>query len=258
MELDGAQRCFRFLKDSGLQIPIFITDRHKGIAKWVRTSEKKTQHFNDIWHVCKGLSKKIVKAAKEKGCEILLYWVKGIRNHLYWSAMSTKMGYGNLILAKWKSIIRHLTNKHEKHPDERFQNCAHGELQDRLWLQVGMCDKIINIFYTPISIPCGRKSCQCFLFFWKVGTKAHQRLSSILLKKTTLKDVAKLSTEAQTSCREGFHSTLNGWHPKMTHFSWLGTFCRLPILLKITVPLVSNTAVLGMSGKCSLQITALL
>jgi hypothetical protein len=67
MELDGAQRCFKYLKDSGLQIPIFITDRHKGIAKWVRTSEKETQHFNDLWHVCKGLCKKIVKAGKEKG-----------------------------------------------------------------------------------------------------------------------------------------------------------------------------------------------
>ena len=32
MELDGAKRCFKFLKDSGLQIPIFISDRHKGIA----------------------------------------------------------------------------------------------------------------------------------------------------------------------------------------------------------------------------------
>ncbi len=41
-----------------------------------------------------GLSKKIVKAAKEKGCEILLYWVKGIRNHLYWSAMSTRWDMG--------------------------------------------------------------------------------------------------------------------------------------------------------------------
>jgi hypothetical protein len=104
----------------------------------VRTSEKETQHFNDLWHVCKGLCKNIVKAGKEKGCETLVCWIKGISNHLYWSAMSTKMGYGEIIVAKWKSIVRHLTNKHENHPDELFQKCAHGELQDRLWLQVGM------------------------------------------------------------------------------------------------------------------------
>ena len=138
MELDGAQRCFKFLKDGGLQIPIFISDRHKGIAKWIRTSEKETQHFNDLWHVCKGLSKKILKASKEKGCEVLVFWIKGIRTHLYWSAMSTKMGYGDMIVAKWKSIVRHITNKHENHPDELFPKCAHDMLDDRVWLQVGM------------------------------------------------------------------------------------------------------------------------
>ena len=100
MELDGAKRCFKYLKDSGLQIPIFISDRHKGIAKWIRTSEKETQHFNDLWHVCKGLSKQILKASKEKGCELLVFWIRGIRTHLYWSAMSTKMGYGDMIVAK--------------------------------------------------------------------------------------------------------------------------------------------------------------
>ena len=52
--------------------------------------------------------------------------------------MSTKMGYGDMIVAKWKSVVRHITNKHEDHPDELFPECAHDELDDRLWLQVGM------------------------------------------------------------------------------------------------------------------------
>ena len=73
MELDGAQRCFTFLKDTGLKIPIFVSDRHKGIGKWIRTSEKETQHFNDLWHVCKGFTKNVLKATKEKGCETLGY-----------------------------------------------------------------------------------------------------------------------------------------------------------------------------------------
>ena len=83
MELDGAQRCFKFLKDSGLPIPIFISDSHKGIEKWIQTSEKETQHFSDLWHACKGLSKKILNASKEKGWELLVFWIKGIRTHLY-------------------------------------------------------------------------------------------------------------------------------------------------------------------------------
>ena len=121
-----------------LLIPIFISDHHKGIEKWIRTSEKETQHFNDLWHVYKGLSKKILNASKEKGCELLVFWIKGIRTHLYWSAMSTKLGYGYMILAKWKSVVRHSTNKHENHPDELFPRSAHDELDDRLRFQVGM------------------------------------------------------------------------------------------------------------------------
>ena len=55
---------------------------------------------------------------------------------------------------------------------------------------------------------------------------AYTKLSAIVNKPSTLNDVKHLSSEAQTSNLEGFHSTLNQWHPKMTHFSWLGTFCR--------------------------------
>lgn len=39
-------------------------------------------------------------------------------------------------------------------------------------------------------------------------------------------DIKKLSPDAQTSSLEGFHWTLNHFHPKMVCFSWLGTFCR--------------------------------
>ena len=44
--------------------------------------------------------------------------------------MSSKMGYGDKIAAKWKSIVRHVTNKHENHPGELFSKCAHDELDD--------------------------------------------------------------------------------------------------------------------------------
>ncbi|KAK3746874.1 hypothetical protein QZH41_008131 [Actinostola sp. cb2023] len=42
----------------------------------------------------------------------------------------------------------------------------------------------------------------------------------------TLNGIKKLSPDTQTSCLEGFHSTLNQWHPKMMCFSWLGSYCR--------------------------------
>ena len=58
------------------------------------------------------------------------------------------------------------------------------------------------------------------------GTVAYDRLKSLLTSTLLLGDIKKLSSDAQTSCLEGFHATLNHWHPKMIGFSWFGTFCR--------------------------------
>ncbi|XP_066270376.1 uncharacterized protein [Branchiostoma lanceolatum] len=195
MELHGAKRCFKFLSDAGLKVSTFITDRHRGICAWIRDEQKDTAHFFDLWHVCKSLVKELSKASKEKGCEVIKHWIRSIKKHMYWCALSTTQGFCDLIVAKWKSIVRHVANKHDSHPDESFPKCAHGRIDhDRKW-----------IFS---------------------GSLAHDKLCAVLLKKDRLKDVRKLPSDAQTSCLEGFHSTLNHWHPKMTHFSWLGSYCR--------------------------------
>lgn len=136
MELEGAKRSFDYLKKSGLKMEIFISDRHKGIAKWIRTKEKETTHYNDIWHVNKSINKQLRKVAKEKGCEVINDWMKSVRNHLYWSVQSTVPGFEALITAKWKSTVRHMAGKHEDHPDPLFPSCDHDELEPRkcvLW-----------------------------------------------------------------------------------------------------------------------------
>lgn len=51
-------------------------------------------------------------------------------------------------------------------------------------------------------------------------------MKQILMNTRILNDIKKLSSEDQTSCLEGFHSTLNQFHPKMICFSWLGAYCR--------------------------------
>ncbi|XP_065066719.1 uncharacterized protein LOC135692501 [Rhopilema esculentum] len=194
MEPVGAQRAFKFIKDNNLNISIFVSDRHRTIAKWIRECEPQTTHFYDLWHVCKGISKKIRTVGQEKGNEILLRWMKAIKKHLYWSATSTQQGFGNLIVAKWASLIRHVADKHDNHPNEIYKECAHDELEARDWIYV--------------------------------GTQPYDRLKTIILNHQVIEDVRKLSSDAQTSCLEAFHSLLNQWHPKMTHFSWLGTKCR--------------------------------
>ena len=137
MELFGCKRSFEYLTTAGLEISTFISDRHKSIAKWIRESQLSTQHYHDLWHVLKGLNKKLLEASKESGNEILQTWITGIRNHLHWCALSTRQGFGDLILAKWKSMMRHICNKHADHPDALFPKCAHDEIEERDWIPIG-------------------------------------------------------------------------------------------------------------------------
>ena len=78
-----------------------------------------------------------------------------------------------------------------------------------------------------LQLPPLHGSLKAFIWVLHSGTKAYDKLSSILTSKQLRDDIKKLSSDTQTSCLEGFHATLNHWHPKMIHFSWLGTFCRL-------------------------------
>lgn len=49
-------------------------------------------------------------------------------NHLYWSAVSTPDGNGELIKAKWISLDNHLHNKHKGH-GKLFPKCGHKALK---------------------------------------------------------------------------------------------------------------------------------
>ena len=66
MELEAAKLCFNHLKKSDLKIPVFVSDWHRGIAKWI---------------------------AK---------WITAVKYHIYWCSTTTKEGFQKLILAKWK------------------------------------------------------------------------------------------------------------------------------------------------------------
>ena len=141
MELSSAKDCFAFLKEAGVAVKIFISDRHRSIAKWLREQEPHTQHFFDIWHIAKSVTKKLLKAGKESGCELINKWQKSIKNHLQWCATSTSTGFGALIVAKWKSVARHICNKHTDHPDALFQKCSHGDISGRHWFKVGQLSR---------------------------------------------------------------------------------------------------------------------
>ena len=97
MELEGAKRSFSFLCSSGVVIYKFVSDRHKGIAKWLRLQHPNIAHLYDIWHVIPSCIKKLVKASKSKGLEVLQEWTKGVQNHLYCVFSLQRLDFTNLL-----------------------------------------------------------------------------------------------------------------------------------------------------------------
>lgn len=154
MEKEGLLRGLEFFEGNDLSIGLLVTDRHKEINAWLRNNKPEIQHRYDVWHVakCKCLAillnwfarfcsllyaafrKKINKLAKEKGCEIIGEWSKSMVNHLYWCALSTDDGDGEVMLEKWLSLLNHIHNKHWGH-GKIYKKCTHGHLRNRKWLK---------------------------------------------------------------------------------------------------------------------------
>jgi len=65
-ELEGVKRCFTSLHQQNVRVDTFISDRHKGITKWLRECQRETKHFFDIWHIARSITKKMLKVGREK------------------------------------------------------------------------------------------------------------------------------------------------------------------------------------------------
>ncbi|XP_061888690.1 uncharacterized protein LOC133639415 [Entelurus aequoreus] len=194
MEMEGLKRMVELLISWDLDVGVLVTDRHRQIAKWIRENMPNTRHCYDIWHVAKSIGKKLKAIAKHKDCEDLKPWVQSIINHLYWAAVSTPPGEGELLVAKWKSVERHIQNIHKDHGD-LFPICTHGQLQrQKKWL--------------------------------KQSSRSAVKLEEVVNNKSLLKDIAMLSGEHQTSKVEAFHSLIIQFAPKMYVFSYIGMLCR--------------------------------
>ena len=76
-----------------------------------------------------GLLKKLEALAKKAGMGLVSRWMRSIVNHLYWSA-TTSAGDGQLALAKWSTLPRHITNVHDGHGD-LFPSCSHDAINPR-------------------------------------------------------------------------------------------------------------------------------
>ena len=55
---------------------------------------------------------------------------QSITNHMYWSAGSTQDNDGDMIVAKWESVVQHVQNVHTNHPNHLFPSCVHDPLEE--------------------------------------------------------------------------------------------------------------------------------
>ncbi|XP_071505513.1 uncharacterized protein [Diadema antillarum] len=198
MELEGYQRMHSYLTSKGLTIGKLVTDRHRQLAKHVREATPEICHMYDVWHVAKGVQKKVHALAKRKEGEVVAQWVQSITNHVYWVAASTKDEEEDLRVAKWSSLRNHIRGIHHGHSDI-FPSCLHEDYGDRRkkWL--------------------------------RPGTAACEKLDDILTSPMLVKDIRKLSSGEQTSSLESFHATLNHFAPKLKAYSYYGMISRIQL-----------------------------
>ncbi|XP_071768737.1 uncharacterized protein LOC139922184 [Centroberyx gerrardi] len=193
MELEGLKRSLELLEASGLTLDYIVTDRHPQIQKFLM--ERNIRQFYDVWHLEKGLSKKLDKIARQKDCQLVKKWQRSIKNHIYWSATSSTSGPE--IVAKWKSLINHIQGVH-KHDDPIFPKCEHPDRTSTDWSK-----------------------------WFQPGSKALYKVEKVLTSKRVLRDVEKLSPHHQTSSLEHFHSVIPRCASKNAVLPFDGMLCRL-------------------------------
>ncbi|XP_077063253.1 uncharacterized protein LOC143715388 isoform X3 [Siphateles boraxobius] len=193
MEKEGLKRCLDKLESNGLAVDYIVTDRHPQIQKYLR--DRNITQFYDVWHFEKGLSKKLHKLSQMKDCEVLKKWLHSIRNHVYWSAVSSESGPEKV--AKWNSLHNHIQNVHV-HDNHLFPKCEHPDKVSR----------------DPTK-------------WFQPGSIVLHKVEKLLYNKRVLKDIEKLSHHFQTSSLEAFHSRILRFAPKNVIFPFIEMLCRL-------------------------------
>lgn len=135
MELEGLKRCFAFLDDNDIAVVNLVTDRHPSVKKYMRLEKLDVNHLFDVWHVAKGVYKKLEQIGKKKtkGFAVIGRWAKSASNHIYWCAASSH-GDAEMVQQKWQSILNHVANIHEGHCP-KFPTCEHDAVDDREWIK---------------------------------------------------------------------------------------------------------------------------
>jgi hypothetical protein len=128
----------RLISELGNNIYVFLTDRHLGIGKMMREKYPQIIHELDIWHLAKNLKKKLNSLSSKY--PFLNQWKDSIINHIWWCSYTCKEN-GELLVEKFKSILKHVRNIHHWNDGDQIDSCAHKNLTPReerqkMWLGV--------------------------------------------------------------------------------------------------------------------------
>ncbi|KAK7169928.1 hypothetical protein R3I94_000230 [Phoxinus phoxinus] len=127
MEPIGFKRGLNQILEKGIKVDVLTTDRSPSIGKIMREDYTFIHHEFDIWHVVKGLLKKLLSLSRYKDNRDLQPWIKCICNHL-WYCCSSCGGETEDLIWKWKSILHHISGEHSWTEDGLEQRCLHPAL----------------------------------------------------------------------------------------------------------------------------------
>ncbi|KAG1701362.1 HEAT repeat-containing protein 3 [Nymphon striatum] len=195
LEPQGLERCLKTLKEKDANIRLLATDRHLGITKFMRNSHPEIKHEFDLWHIVKGLKKKLSKS-KEKH---LQPWVNSIANHL-WYCADTCGGDPDLLIEKWLSVLFHVCNQHSWITGEKFHRCEHGLYSRK------------DAKSTPWLRP---------------ESQAHETLQKVVTDKNLLSQLHKVTEGIHTGNLESIHSLYNKYATKRLKFGSAAFKARL-------------------------------
>ncbi|KAG8431193.1 hypothetical protein GDO86_019268 [Hymenochirus boettgeri] len=178
MEKIAFQKCLRNLLSNNVDVKIVATNRNSRLKRLMASQYPEIKHEIDVRHLVKSISKQLMAASRKSKCPDIAYWIDTITNHLCWCARSCK-GDKDVIVAKWKSILFHIANKHNFKCLKRYTRCKHQELP---W-----SDQL----HTP----------------WiQSSHKAHDVLCKIICDAALLKDIARIGYSSHTGGLENFRS----------------------------------------------------
>lgn len=164
LEIEGLDRCLSHMDAHGNKVAILTTDRHGGIRKLMREQYGSIVHEYDLWHIIKGVKKKLSKT----GDKMLMQWLQAIVNHL-WFCAATCRGSAAMLKTKWLSILYHVRNQHE-------------------W-GLALGDELTRCDHAPYSVEQARSRT-----WLKADSPAYKKLQDAVTSKNLLADLERVDT----------------------------------------------------------------